>query len=466
VRKVSLAVLVALSLSAAGSGSSAPARPAPSNGLIAYTVLFRVPGERSPADFIYGLCVRDLRGASRRLTALRLHSDESAAWSPDGRQLAFDRTDGRGNSAILVMDAKGGLRNVSGDSTSDNQPSWSPDGGKLVFVQKPGDLFVMNADGTGRRLLVPRTTMDAYAPRWSPDGEHIAFVRGVRGGSTPSEVMLVGADGTGERKIADGTSPTWAPDGMRLAFETPGNFSPDLIFSIGIDRRDQRRLTAGFAPVWSPDGSRIVFSREHLRRADAATASDFYLMASNGSRIKLLLRSFLWEFDAAWQPRPKHVQPFPVGGGPPCAVSGTEHADVLAGSKYSDFVYGFGGRDVVRSRRGNDVVDGNEGPDLLDGGPGADRIGGGFESDRITGGPGDDAIFAGSGNDVALGGEGSDKLFGGTGRDRLFGGPGADTLVLVDGNRREFVSCGPGEDIARLDRLDRAGGDCETVEWY
>jgi hypothetical protein len=462
VRTASLVAAVALSLSITGSGSPSGARPAPSNGLIAYTVLFRVPGEKSPANYIYGLCVRSLRGESRRLTAVRLQADESAAWSPDGRELAFDRTDERGRSGIFVLNEQGELRNLSADSTLDSQPSWSPDGSRLVFVQKPGDLFVMNADGTGRRLLVSRTTVDGYSPRWSPDGQHIAFVRGVRGGSTPSQVVLVDADGRGERKIADGTNPTWAPDGTRIAFEGSSSFERAFVYAIDIDGSNRRRLVAGYGPVWSPDGSKIVFSREHLR-PDAATAADFYVMSSEGSRVKPLLRSSMLNFDAAWQPRTTFVPRFPVGRGPPCAVSGTEHADVLTGSKYDDFAYGFGGRDVIRSGRGDDVVNGNEGPDTLDGGPGADGIAGDFGGDRITGGPGDDSIFAGGGNDLIRGGGGSDRIFGGTGRDRFFGGGGDDTIVTIDGNR-ERVSCGPGEDAARLDSLDRAAADCEHVE--
>lgn len=463
-KRAQIVVAVALVLSAFGSASSSRARPSPSNGLVAYTVLFRVPGERSPADYIYGLCIRDLRGASRRLTAARLRTDESAEWSADGRMLAFDRTDARGNSAIMVMDATGGLRSISGESTSDSQPSWSPDGSKLVVVQKPGDLYVMNADGTGRTLLVPRNNAAAYAPQWSPDGRHITFVRGIRGGSTPSEVMLVDAHGIGERKIADGTNPTWAPDGTRIAFEGPGNFEPVFVYSIDIDGRNRRRLAGGFAPVWSPDGSKILFSRERLR-PDAATVNDFYLMRSNGSRVRPLLRSPLLKFDPAWQPRRTQAQTFPLGAGPPCVVAGTEHADGLTGSKYRDFAYGFGGRDVLRAGRGDDVVDGNEGADILYGGPGADRIGDAFEPDRIIGGPGDDAIFAGSGADVVFGGDGADSLFGGTGNDRLAGGDGDDVVVAVDGNR-ERVSCGKGEDVARIDRLDHAAADCERVERY
>jgi hypothetical protein len=458
---VKRALLVAAIVPLLATAGSTAAGEASGTRLIAYTVLLRVPGERSRAAYIYGLCVRDLRGRSRRLTADRLRADESAAWRPDGNELAFERMDERrGTSAIMVMDAQRRLRNLSGDSASDSQPTWAPDGRRIAFVQAPGDLYVMNADGTDRRLLVPRTTVEASAPRWSPDGRHIAFVRGVRNGSTPAEIVIVNSDGTGERKIAEGTNPAWAPDAAALAYDT-SNDLPSSVFVIAIDGGPARRLTSGATPVWSPDGRQILFSRERLR-ANGETADDFYVMAADGTRVRQVVDSPLYEFGPAWQSG-AGSRVFPLGDGPPCAVAGSERGEPLSGSEYRDYIYGFGGRDALRARGGDDVVSGNEGADVLQGGDGNDRIGGGFDNDRILGGHGDDAVFAGGGRDDLRGGPGSDRLFGGAGRDSIAGGPGDDLLGAVDGSR-DRVSCGPGMDTAKLDRFDRAAADCEEIE--
>jgi Tol biopolymer transport system component len=459
VSKTALGAAIAVFLCATSSGSLTAAERSRASGLIAYSVLYRIPGEKSPADFIFGLCIRDLRGSSRRLTADRLRADESATWSPDGRKLAFERTlESRGTSSIMILDASGELRNLSGASVGDSQPTWAPDGKAIAFVVKSGDLYVMNADGTGRRLLVARTSQDASEPRWSPDGRHIAFVRGVRDGSTPSHVVVVNADGSGERRIADGTNPEWAPDSATLAYDT-SNDLPSSVFSIDIQGRRGRRLAGGFTPIWSPDGRTILFSRERLR-ANGETASDFYLMASDGSRLRPFIRTPLLELDPSWQAKPA---PFRLDAGPPCVVSGSERSESLTGSHHDDFMYGFGGGDMIRAGRGGDVVVGNEGSDSLNGGPGDDRIGGGFDSDRVLAGKGDDAVFADGGIDLLFGGEGSDRLFGGAGRDLLRGGSGDDVLGAVDGYR-DRVSCGPGEDVARLDSLDRVASDCEEVQ--
>jgi hypothetical protein len=65
-------------------------------------------------------------------------------------------------------------------------------------------------------------------------------------------------------------------------------------------------------------------------------------------------------------------------------------------------------------------------------------------ADRLTGTPFGDQITGGRGRDV---------LVGGPARDCLSGGRGNDLLVARDG-RGDTVNCGPGDDRARVDRLD------------
>ncbi len=79
----------------------------------------------------------------------------TAAWSPDGRRIAFDAHD-----VIYVVNADGsGLRRLAQNATFD---SWSPDGRKLIIGRLNG-LWVMNADGSGQRNL----TGDGWAATWA-----------------------------------------------------------------------------------------------------------------------------------------------------------------------------------------------------------------------------------------------------------------------------------------------------------
>jgi hypothetical protein len=81
-------------------------------------------------------------------------------------------------------------------------------------------------------------------------------------------------------------------------------------------------------------------------------------------------------------------------------------------------------------------------------------------------------VEGGTGADRLIGTDGKDIFSGDRGHDRLFGGIGPDFL---DGNdfggppeyrpypSHDLIRCGPGRDIARADRKDRATG-CERID--
>ena len=100
------------------------------------------------------------------------------AWSPDGRSIAFRIDEPGGGGAIVVAAANGGdRRRVSLPRSLDFQPAWSRDSTRLTFVVRysiertpwrtQGDVWVMNADGTGRRQLTSGVADDQW-PAWLP----------------------------------------------------------------------------------------------------------------------------------------------------------------------------------------------------------------------------------------------------------------------------------------------------------
>ena len=103
------------------------------------------------------------------------------------------------------MDADGSNpRNLSQNPLNDGGDggfALSPDGRKIAFGtnrDKNGEIYVMNADGSGQRRLT-RTSEFESVIGWSPDGRKIAFKR--EPVKPRGAFFVVNADGSGERKV-------------------------------------------------------------------------------------------------------------------------------------------------------------------------------------------------------------------------------------------------------------------------
>ena len=108
---------------------------------------------------------------------------------------------------IWLMNGDGSdSRQLTRDAGSQFTPSWSPSG-RLLVVGSPEGLYVIDADGSGRRKLV---RSGAVHPIWSPNGEEIAFTRNTDG-------YVVEADGSGLRRLGNGFPGDWSPDGEKIA---------------------------------------------------------------------------------------------------------------------------------------------------------------------------------------------------------------------------------------------------------
>lgn len=153
-----------------------------------------------------------------------------------------------------------------GSATSRQSTTLVP--GRDVFVY----LLPIHGGASVNLTRRRRFPYDAEDPAWSPDGKQIAFSN--VGASGRSEIYVMNADGTGERKLVgmggDLFSPTWSPDGRRVAFMSnvnrqQGVYSP---YAVRTDGHGLTRLTDAVAadsgPAWSPDGKEIAFSRRPL----------------------------------------------------------------------------------------------------------------------------------------------------------------------------------------------------------
>jgi len=199
-------------------------------------------------------------------------------------QIAFNA-----NGEIYVMNADGsGVRNLTNNPASDGGLACSPDGTRIAFVSgRDGnaEIYVMNADGSGLRNLTNNPASDG-GPAWSPDGTRIAFSSDRDG---DYGIYEMNADGSGLRYLtnypASDEAITWSPDRTRIAFVS-GRDGDYEIYVMNADGSGLRNITNNPASdgglAWSPDGTRIDFI------SDRDGDPQVYVMNADGSGVTRL----------------------------------------------------------------------------------------------------------------------------------------------------------------------------------
>ncbi|HEX7587672.1 MAG TPA: DPP IV N-terminal domain-containing protein [Anaerolineae bacterium] len=178
-----------------------------------------------------------------------------------------------------------------------------PGNSHIVFVtERKGynSIFIMNADGTGQRLLIPHDgSYYDYAPAISPDGRRLAFSSNREKPGTDN-IYIMSMDGTDFTKItatqnAKNWSSSWFPDGRRLAFcsNRQGHWQA---FTMNDDGSDVKSLVSSNEDVInvevSPNGSAIAY----------LCGKEICLANSDGTNPRVLLQNGLPKDHLAWSP--------------------------------------------------------------------------------------------------------------------------------------------------------------------
>ncbi|MEP6902888.1 MAG: hypothetical protein ABJA66_14135 [Actinomycetota bacterium] len=237
----------------------------------------------------------------------------SPAWSADGKRMVFHReTDFNYPPFRPSFSRDAQFRLVR----TGVFPSFAPSGDKFISNDRTAailhnSILLINADGSGQRLLFGDAEKSTLAPVWSPQGDKIAFGLGrffqTQNGAAIADIAVINSDGTNLKILTkeggNNGFPSWSPDGKEIVFRA-SNKAKKGLFILGVETGAARVLTTDSQdnfPAWSPDGERIAFTS--FRDGDY----EIYTIKPDGTDLKRLTNSPGNDAHCAWSPDGKWI---------------------------------------------------------------------------------------------------------------------------------------------------------------
>jgi Tol biopolymer transport system component len=229
--------------------------------------------------------VSDADGANQvQLTSFEAGGSGSPRWSPDSRQIAFDRFTESG-FAIYVMGAEGGPpRRLTTEASNDSAPRWSSDGRWIYFASDRAGSFQVWKIPAGGGQAVQVTKQGGFAAIESRDGR---FVYYAKGRDEVPGIWKVPSEGGDETPVLDlpeaGYWGYWAlaDDGIyyvntaakprpRVEFFS---FATRKVKRIAEVEKELQQHNAGFAV--SPDGRWFLYTPVDHKSSDIMLVENF-----------------------------------------------------------------------------------------------------------------------------------------------------------------------------------------------
>ena len=218
------------------------------------------------------LKIIDSDGANER-TIPTANAALSPAWHPSGRYIAYVDADDHG-TRIGIVDLRTMKPRLLGASNRglNITPVYTRDGKSLVWASggdSPAELVMASTSGDDSVAVpyVGRQGAETTSPSFSPDVKQIVFMSPVP--LTP-QLYTMNVNGSGLRLLTPPTpgkrtyrtGPEWSPKGDEIAYQQQmGDFQ---VWTITIKNRAMKQLTfegENEDPSWAPDGRHLAITR-------------------------------------------------------------------------------------------------------------------------------------------------------------------------------------------------------------
>ena len=216
--------------------------------------------------------------------------------SPDNSHIVY-YSNRDGDNEIYTIDlATNTLTQLTKNTAGDYDPSYSPDGKQIVFKSNRddgyGDIFIMNANGTGQKNLTPnRKSSEEWIPVFTKDGARIIFVSRSGRDHKSDELYSMNKNGSDIIQITNNNVADWYPSRygdnqlLFISQDTPND--DDDIYISNLDGSGRIKLTSKPGDNSDPSFSNELKAIVYINNSDGDY--DLYYMNPDGSGVRKII---------------------------------------------------------------------------------------------------------------------------------------------------------------------------------